>query len=86
MSSRVDTLAQEDLVRLCLSQANNHAYHLRFENVHICGVIRLFLCYTQYQQGILDKSEESLQRAMDILRRKPQFLIPGIETYLYHCV
>lgn len=33
-SSVIDTLAQEDLARLCLSQANNYAYHLRFENAH----------------------------------------------------
>ncbi|KAK3347591.1 hypothetical protein B0H65DRAFT_460897 [Neurospora tetraspora] len=33
-SSVIDTVAEEDLARLYLSQANNYAYHLMFENAH----------------------------------------------------
>ncbi|KAB5560317.1 hypothetical protein GE09DRAFT_911368, partial [Coniochaeta sp. 2T2.1] len=63
------------------------SYYPSDTDVFMCGVVYLHLYLAKYQQGFVDESRETLRRAMDVLgRNRRQFLIPGVETYLYHSV
>ncbi|EEQ84791.2 uncharacterized protein BDCG_08060 [Blastomyces dermatitidis ER-3] len=62
----------------------NRYYNPSEEEVFTCGVVYLFLCAAWYKLGDTAKSVESFQNAMQVLRRKRvQFLIPGVGTYLF---
>ncbi|KAI3338715.1 hypothetical protein F4824DRAFT_488434 [Ustulina deusta] len=65
----------------------NKFYNPEEQEVFTCGVVHLFLCITWYNIGNMEESIQSLYRALDVVREKPpQFLIPGIGTYLFHDV
>jgi hypothetical protein len=60
-------------------------YNLSEEDVFTYGVIFLFISLAYFRLGIADESWASFNRAAEIIRRKePQFLIPGVGTYLYN--
>ncbi|KAI1358035.1 hypothetical protein F5Y08DRAFT_130945 [Xylaria arbuscula] len=65
----------------------NKFYNPDEQEVFTCGVVHLFLCITWYNIGNMEESIQSLYRALEVIREKPpQFLIPGIGTYLFHDV
>lgn len=65
----------------------NKCYNPLEEEVFTCGVVYLFLCITSYNLGDIDQSMESFNKAMRVIDGKgPQFLIPGVGTYLFHSV
>lgn len=65
----------------------NRRYNPGEEEVFTCGVVYLFLCLTWHSLGYMAESTENLQMAIKVLREKrPQFLIPGIGTYLFYDV
>ena len=65
----------------------NRKYNPFEEEVFTCGLVYLFICSIQFQLGNLDSGRAALNRAMEVISRKrPQFLIPGVGTYLYDSV
>lgn len=57
------------------------------EEVFTCGLAYLFICSVRLQIGDVDGGKAALERAMSVVsRRRPQFLIPGVGTYLYDSV
>jgi len=62
----------------------NQIYNPSEEDVFTCGVIFLFISLAYFQVGDTDESWASFTRAAETISRKePQFLMPGIGTYLY---
>ncbi|KAH8674440.1 hypothetical protein BGZ60DRAFT_404034 [Tricladium varicosporioides] len=62
----------------------NKIYHPSEGDVFTCGVIYLFMSLAYFKIGDTDESWASFNRAVEIIRKKePQFLIPGVGTYLY---
>ena len=44
----------------------------------------MYVCLVRYKLGNIEGSKESLDRAQGVFeRRKRQFLIPGVGTYLF---
>ncbi|OBT55414.1 hypothetical protein VE04_03611 [Pseudogymnoascus sp. 24MN13] len=65
----------------------NRYYNPLEEEVFTCAVVYLFLCITSYNLGDIDQSVESFNKAVRVVDGKgPQFLIPGVGTYLFHSV
>ncbi|KAI0426283.1 hypothetical protein F5Y09DRAFT_319359 [Xylaria sp. FL1042] len=65
----------------------NKFYNPEEQEVFTCGVVHLFLCITWHEIGNIEESTQSFYRALDVFSKKhPQFLIPGIGTYLFHDV
>ncbi|EFW14306.1 conserved hypothetical protein [Coccidioides posadasii str. Silveira] len=65
----------------------NRFYNPFEEEVFACGVAHLFLCITWYKLGDIDKSTDSFQNAVRVIEGKQhQFLILGLDTYLFHGV
>ena len=60
-------------------------YHNPSEgDVFTCGVVHLFLCFIWYRLGDICKSRQSFWNAVKVIKEKrPQFLIPGVGTYLF---
>jgi tetratricopeptide (TPR) repeat protein len=57
---------------------------LKRMDVFTCGVIFLFISLAYFKLGNTDESWASFNRAAETISRKqPQFLIPGVGTYLY---
>ena len=53
-------------------------------DVFTCGVIYLFISLAYFRLGDEHESSASFSRASEIISgKKPQFLMPGIGTYLY---
>jgi tetratricopeptide (TPR) repeat protein len=62
----------------------NKIYNPSEEDVFTCGVIYLFISLAYFKLGNADESWASFNRAAEIVsRKKVQFLIPGVGTYLY---
>ncbi|KAF2191261.1 hypothetical protein K469DRAFT_367754 [Zopfia rhizophila CBS 207.26] len=62
----------------------NRRYNPFEEEVFTCGLIYLFICIIRLQFGDLEGSEAAFARAAEVVRTKsPQFLIPGVGTYLF---
>ena len=65
----------------------NRAYNPDEEEVFTCGVIYLFISCVRFQQDNVDGSRGTFKKAIEVIRRKrPQFLMPGIGTYLFDAV
>lgn len=70
-----------DVIRLGTS------YYPSDTDVFLCGVVYLHLGLARYHQRFVDECRDNLRRAMDVLARdRRQFLIPGVETYLFQSV
>ncbi|KAF2189903.1 hypothetical protein K469DRAFT_50042 [Zopfia rhizophila CBS 207.26] len=62
----------------------NRRYNPFEEEVFTCGLIYLFICTIRLQLGDLEGSKAAFARAAEVVRTKsPQFLIPGVGTYLF---
>jgi tetratricopeptide (TPR) repeat protein len=62
----------------------NKTYNPSEDDVFTCAVIFLFISLANYKIGNADESRASFNRAAEIISRKqPQFLIPGVGSYLY---
>ncbi len=62
----------------------NRAYNPLEEEVFTCGVIYLFMSSARFQLGDIDGSRATFKKAVEVIRKKrPQFLMPGIGTYLF---
>ncbi len=65
----------------------NKRYNPLEEDVFTCGVVWLLICSVRSRLGNLDASRAALSRAVKIIRSKrPQYLIPGVGTYLFDSV
>ena len=65
----------------------NRKYNPLEEEVFTCGLVYLFICSIRFQLGDLAGSRAVFKRAMEVIsREKPQFLIPGVGTYLFDSV
>jgi tetratricopeptide (TPR) repeat protein len=65
----------------------NRAYNPFEEEVFTCSVIYLFISSVRFQLDDVDGSGSTFKKAIEVIRRKrPQFLIPGIETYLFDSI
>jgi len=65
----------------------NRKYNPLEEEVFTCGLVYLFICSIRFQLGNLDGSGAVFNRAMEVIsRKKPQFLMPGVGTYLFDSV
>ncbi len=77
----------EAVVRWRIALQWNKTYNPSEEDVFTCGVIFLFISLAHFQIGHADDSRASFDRAAEIISSKqPQFLIPGVGTYLYDFV
>jgi tetratricopeptide (TPR) repeat protein len=62
----------------------NKSFNPAEEDVFGCGVIYLFISLAYLRNHDVDRSWAAFNRGTEIIRRKePQFLIPGLGTYLY---
>ncbi|MCJ1423578.1 hypothetical protein MMC29_001462 [Sticta canariensis] len=65
----------------------NRAYNPQEEEVFTCGVIHLFISSARFQLEDIDGSRLMFEKAAEVIgRKRPQFLIPGIGTYLFDFV
>jgi hypothetical protein len=65
----------------------NAIYNPCEEDVFTCGVVYLFISLVRFHLQQIDRSRAAFCRAMHILdRKKPQFLLPGVGTYLFDFV
>lgn len=65
----------------------NRRYNPVEEEVFTCGVVYLFICSIRFKLGNLDGSRIAFNHATKVLYGKlPQFLIPGVGTYLSESV
>ncbi|ORY02130.1 hypothetical protein BCR34DRAFT_667768 [Clohesyomyces aquaticus] len=65
----------------------NKTYNPSEDEVFTCGVIYLFISSARLQLGMVEESRVSFNQAIEVIsRKKPQFLIPGIGTYLFNSV
>ncbi|KFY28409.1 hypothetical protein V491_00478 [Pseudogymnoascus sp. VKM F-3775] len=85
--ARVSTSVYDALRRWNDVLVWNRYYNPLEEEVFTCGVVYLFLCITSYNLGDIDQSIENFNKAERVIGGKgPQFLIPGVGTYLFHNV
>jgi tetratricopeptide (TPR) repeat protein len=62
----------------------NKKYNPFEEEAFTCGLIYLFICSTRLKLENLDESKAAFNHAVEVFRkRRPQFLIPGVGTYLF---
>ncbi|PPJ60591.1 hypothetical protein CBER1_11633 [Cercospora berteroae] len=62
----------------------NEIYNPGEEEVFTCGVIYLFIAFIRVKCGDWSGSQGMLKKAIEVIRaRRPQFLIPGLGTYLF---
>jgi tetratricopeptide (TPR) repeat protein len=74
----------ERVVRWQTAYHWNKIYNPSEEDVFTCGVIYLFISLAHFTLGDKHESSASFDRASEIISRKePQFLMPGVGTYLY---
>ena len=65
----------------------NRAYNPFEEEVFTCGVIYLFISSVRFQLDDVDGSRGIFKKAIEVIRRKrPQFLMPGMGTYLFDSI
>ena len=65
----------------------NRAYNPFEEEVFTCGVIWLFVSFVRFQLDDVGGSRSTFKKALEVIRRKkPQFLMPGVGTYLFDSV
>jgi tetratricopeptide (TPR) repeat protein len=65
----------------------NRAYNPFEEEVFTCGVIYLFISSARFQLDDVDGSRGTFKKAIEVIRRKrPQFLMPGMGTYLFDSI
>ncbi|PIA82971.1 hypothetical protein CB0940_12201 [Cercospora beticola] len=65
----------------------NEIYNPGEEEVFTCGVIYLFIAFIRVKCGDWSGSQGMLKKAIEVIRaRRPQFLIPGLGTYLFDYV
>lgn len=65
----------------------NSVYNPLEEEVFTCGVIYVFIASVRFQVGDVAGSRCSFEKATEVFRKKkPQFLMPGIGTYLFDFV
>ena len=84
--ARISPLAMAEQ-RWLFALDQNKLYNPSEEDVFTSGLIYLFVSSVNYKIGNPNRGFESLRRAGCILdRRKPQFLIPGVGTYLFDFV
>jgi len=62
----------------------NRKYNPLEEEVFTCALISLFICSMRFQLGNLYGGRAAFSHAMEVMDGKtPQFLIPGVGTYLF---
>jgi tetratricopeptide (TPR) repeat protein len=65
----------------------NRVYNPFEEEVFTCGVIYLFISSIRFQLDDIDGSRGTFKKAIEVIRRKrPQFLMPGMGTYLFDSI
>jgi len=65
----------------------NSVYNPLEEEVFTCGVIRLFISFVRFQLEDVDGSRCIFEKATEVIcRKRPQFLMPGMGTYLFDFV
>ena len=65
----------------------NKVYNPLEEEVFTCGVIYLFISFVRFQLRDVDGSRCSFKKATEVIcKKRPQFLMPGIGTYLFDFV
>jgi len=65
----------------------NKIYHPFEEEGLICVLIDLFISSIQFQCGNSDGSQDMFPQAVEVIRRKrSEFLMPGLGTYLFDYV
>jgi tetratricopeptide (TPR) repeat protein len=65
----------------------NRTYNPEEEEVFTCGVIYLFITLARLQHENVNGAKLIFEKAVQVIRRRPpQFLIPGIGTYLFQFV
>ncbi len=85
-SARI-SLPSEAEQRWRLALLQNKVYNPFEEEVFTCGVIYLFICCIQLGFGDADKGREAFHHAAEVIcRKRPQYLIPGVGTYLFDFV
>jgi hypothetical protein len=62
----------------------NRKYNPFEEKTFTYGLIYLFICSTRLKLKNLDGSKAAFNHAIEVFRkRRPQFLIPNVDTYLF---
>jgi tetratricopeptide (TPR) repeat protein len=87
-------IARARVSQLCEAEENwnaallqNRAYNPFEEEVFTCGVIYLFISFVRLQLDDVDGSRGTFKKAIEVIRRKrPQFLMPGMGTYLFDSI
>jgi hypothetical protein len=65
----------------------NRVYNPLEEEVFTCGVIYLFMAFVRFQLGDVDASRWNFEKATEVIcKKRPQFLMPGMGTYLFDFV
>ena len=65
----------------------NRVYNPSEEEVFTCGVIYLFISYIRFQLDDVDGTRDNFKKAFGVIStKKPQFLMPGMGTYLFDSV
>jgi hypothetical protein len=65
----------------------NKTYNPFEEEVFTRGLIYLFISFIRFQSGHFGGSQDMFQNAVEVIRRRrPQFLMPGLGTYLFDYV
>ena len=65
----------------------NKTYNPVEEEVFTCGVIYLFLSFVHFQLDDVDGSRGTFEKASEVIcRKRPQFLMPGMGTYLFNSI
>jgi tetratricopeptide (TPR) repeat protein len=65
----------------------NRRYNPLEEEVFTCGLVYLFICSIRFQLRNWDGSRAAFIHATEVINSKmPQFLIPGVGTYLFDSV
>lgn len=67
-----------------LDQHNMYKFE---EDMFGCGVVHLFISFEHFQSQDVSRSKAAFDHAVEICSRKrPQFLIPGLGTYLFYSI
>jgi tetratricopeptide (TPR) repeat protein len=81
--ARISSLSETE-GRWSAALLQNAIYNPFEEEVFTCAVIYLFISFVRFELKHVDQSKEAFSHARDIIgKRRPQFLIPGIGTYLF---
>ena len=84
--ARISPLPEAEM-RWSAALRQNAAYNPGEDDVFTCGVIHLFISYVRFLLHDVGGSWEAFCRAVAVFsRRRPQFLIPGVGTYLYESI